>query len=79
MAREIDKAGIPTVLITPMPSVALNVGANRIEVGTAITHPLGDPGLNDEEEFELRRRLATDALGLLAERIDEQVVRRLAS
>jgi glycine reductase len=62
-----------------MPSVALNVGANRIEVGTAITHPLGDPGLNDQEEFELRRRLVTDALGLLSERVEEQVVRRLAS
>jgi glycine reductase len=62
-----------------MPSVALNVGANRIEVGTAITHPLGDPGLSEKEEFELRRRLVTDALALLAERIDEQKVRRLAS
>jgi glycine reductase len=62
-----------------MPSVALNVGANRIEVGTAITHPLGDPGLSESEEFELRRRLVADALGLLSERIDEQMVRRLAS
>ena len=64
------------MLITPMPSIASNVGANRIVVGTAITHPLGAPELAHEQEKALRRRMVEEALEVLAERIEGQTVRR---
>ena len=66
------------MLITPMPSVASNIGANRIVIGTAITHPLGDPELGHDAEKTLRRRMVETALEVLAERVESQTV-RLAS
>jgi glycine reductase len=62
-----------------MPSVALNVGANRITLGTAITHPLGAPDLEPDQERRHRRRIVEKALNLLAQRIEGQVVEDLAS
>jgi glycine reductase len=41
MVRELERLGLPTALISPLSSVALSVGANRILRGTAITHPVG--------------------------------------
>ena len=37
--------------ITP---ISLTVGANRIIPTVAIPHPLGDPNVTDEQEFEMR-------------------------
>lgn len=59
-----------------MPSVAANIGANRIVVGTAITHPLGAPELEHDQERDLRRRIVARALQVLAERVEGQTVRR---
>jgi glycine reductase len=57
-----------------MPSVAVTVGANRIVTGTAITHPLGDPSLEPEQERAHRKAIVQKALTLLAERVEGQVV-----
>lgn len=57
-----------------MPSVALNVGANRITTGTAITHPLGAPDLDPAAERRQRRAIVERALALLAEKVEGQVV-----
>jgi glycine/betaine/sarcosine/D-proline reductase family selenoprotein B len=65
---------VPTVLVTPMPSVALNVGANRITTGTAITHPLGAPDLAADDERHHRRAIVEQALELLARQVEGQVV-----
>lgn len=59
-----------------MPSVAGNIGANRIVVGTAITHPLGEPELDYDHEKGLRRQMVARALELLAERVEGQTVRQ---
>jgi len=64
------------VLITPMPSVAGNIGANRIVVGRAIAHPLGAPEMEREQEREIRRQMVARALEVLAERIASQTVRQ---
>ena len=64
------------MLITPMPSVAGNIGANRIVVGTAITHPLGAPELEYDQERQLRRQMVARALEVLAERVEGQTVRQ---
>lgn len=55
-----------------MPSVAQNVGANRIVVGTAITHPLGLPERPAGEERRYRHRMVLQALDLLAKKVEEQ-------
>jgi len=41
LAKEIERAGIPTVYVTSLPTVATMIGANRIIRGPAITHPFG--------------------------------------
>lgn len=65
MAKELERAGIPTVLVTCLTNVAEMVGANRILAGVAIPHPVGDPGLAAEEEQQQRRRLLLRALEAL--------------
>jgi len=65
MAKEIERAGIPTVHVTNLVTVARNTGANRILPGRAIPHVFGDPSLAPDEERRLRRRLVEEALALL--------------
>ena len=65
MAKELERAGIPTVLVTCLTNVAEMVGANRILSGVAIPHPVGNPGLAQEEERQMRRRLLMRALEVL--------------
>ena len=66
MAKEIERAGIPTVHVTNLVSVAKSTGANRIFMGKAIPHVFGDPSLPPEDERRLRRRLVEEALAMLA-------------
>jgi betaine reductase len=66
MTKEIEKAGIPTVHVTNLVSVAENAGAKRILPGRAIPHVFGDPSLTPEEERRFRRQLVEKALSLLA-------------
>jgi glycine/betaine/sarcosine/D-proline reductase family selenoprotein B len=58
LAKEMERAGLPTVFVTSLPTIATMVGANRIVRGPAITHPFG---MNEEE----RRRIVERALELL--------------
>ncbi len=57
--------------VTP---ISLTVGANRIVPAVAIPHPLGNPKLNAEEEFGLRKKLVEEALQALATPVSEQHV-----
>lgn len=57
--------------ITP---ISLTVGANRIIPTVAIPHPLGDPNVTDEQEFEMRYHLVEKALRALETPITEQTV-----
>lgn len=65
MAKELERAGIPTVLVTCLTNVAEMVGANRILAGVAIPHPVGDPGLTAADEHAQRKRLLLRALEVL--------------
>jgi glycine/betaine/sarcosine/D-proline reductase family selenoprotein B len=67
LAKEIERAGIPTVYVTSLPTVATMIGANRIVRGPAITHPFGlDPGE--------RRRIVERALMLLETDVEPNTV-----
>jgi glycine reductase complex component B subunit gamma len=67
LTREIEKAGIPTVLITTLVPTAQTIGVNRIVQGAGITHPLGDPKLSEEGEKALRKQLLEAAFRKLTE------------
>ncbi len=54
--------------------ISLTVGANRIVPTIAIPHPLGNPNLDKDREYELRYDLTEKALKALETDIDEQTV-----
>jgi glycine/betaine/sarcosine/D-proline reductase family selenoprotein B len=67
LAKEIERAGIPSVYVTSLPTVATMIGANRIVRGPAITHPFG----LDEDE---RRRIVERALVMLETDVEPNTV-----
>ena len=71
LAKEIERAGIPAVYVTSLPTVATMIGANRIVRGPAITHPFG---LDADE----RRRIVERALVLLETDVEPNTVWELS-
>jgi glycine/betaine/sarcosine/D-proline reductase family selenoprotein B len=71
LAKEIERAGITTVYVTSLPTVATMIGANRIIRGPAITHPFG---LDADE----RRRIVERALELLETEVEANTVWEVA-
>ena len=65
LEREIERAGIPAVLITTLVPTAQMLQANRIVAGVGITNPMGDPRLSLEEEKVLRSNILMKALETL--------------
>lgn len=57
--------------VTP---ISLTVGANRILPTVAIPHPLGNPALSKEEEYELRYKLVDRALKALETEVEGQKI-----
>jgi glycine reductase complex component B subunit gamma len=62
LEKEIERAGIPAVLVTALTPTAKMLHANRIVQGVAITNPLGNPEIPIQEEQALRRRIVAGAL-----------------
>ena len=54
--------------------ISLTVGANRIVPTVAIPHPLGNPELEKDREYELRYHLVSKALKALETEVDDQKV-----
>jgi glycine reductase len=67
LEKEIERAGIPAVLITALVPTARTLNANRIVQGIGITNPLGNPGASEAEEKVIRRRLVLEALQMLTQ------------
>jgi len=65
MAKELERAGLPTALVSALPQIPLSVGAPRIVPGLAIVHPLGDPSRPGPEEVGYRRAVVRTALAAL--------------
>ena len=57
--------------VTP---ISMTVGANRIVPTIAIPHPLGNPALEKEEEYKLRRELVEKALVALQTEVEDQTI-----
>lgn len=62
MVNEIEKAGIPTALITNMTAVARSIGSPRIIPGVAINNPCSDVDRPMEEQLKMRRDYIERAL-----------------
>jgi betaine reductase len=65
MSKEIERVGIPVVVISALPPLALQAGANRVIQGVKIEHVCGDPALPPEADRALRRDLVERALQAL--------------
>jgi len=74
MVKEIERAGIPVVHMCTIVPISLTVGANRIVPTVAIPYPLGNPGLSEDGEKQLRRDLVRKALKALETEVHGQVV-----
>ena len=74
MVKGIEKYGIPVVHMCTVVPISLTVGANRIVPTIAIPHPLGNPNLDEKEEYALRKRLVDKALNALVTEVEDQTV-----
>jgi betaine reductase len=70
MAKEIERSGIPVAYVTTLTSLAEENRANRIVAGVRIPHPLGNPSMTADNEFDLRTELTRLALGVLTESVE---------
>ena len=70
ISKELDRAGLPVVLISAMYPVAEQVGASRIVKAVAIPHPCGDPSLPPELDSQLRREIVATALKALQAKVE---------
>ncbi|MBI4523533.1 MAG: glycine/betaine/sarcosine/D-proline family reductase selenoprotein B [Deltaproteobacteria bacterium] len=69
ISKELDRAGIPTAVISAMYPVVEQVGASRIVRGVRIPHPCGDPTLSAELDGRLRRGIVETALKALVSEV----------
>ena len=65
MVKAIEAAGLPVVHMCTVTPISMTVGANRIVPTIAIPHPLGNPELDKDEEYALRKSLVKKALEAL--------------
>lgn len=74
MAKEIERAGFPVVIMCNLIDVAKTVGSNRMVPTVSVPYPLGDPQLSKEAEWALRYHRVGVALDALATEITEPTV-----
>jgi betaine reductase len=72
--KEIERGGIPVAFITPMASLAKQMGAKRIITGIRIPHPCGDPSVSEEADRALRREIVNCALEAIQTDIDAPTI-----
>jgi glycine reductase complex component B subunit gamma len=74
MSVELERRGLPTAMISALPPVARELGANRVVRGVKIPHPCGDPTLEPEADRALRQRIVCAALDSLTHAIDRSTI-----
>lgn len=74
LAKEFERAGLPTALVTAIPAIAESLGVHRIVTGTAVSYPFGDPELPPEAERDLRREVVERALTAVRTAVDQPTV-----
>lgn len=61
-------------MISALPPVALELGANRVVRGVKIPHPCGDPTLDAPHDALLRRQIVGGALAALSSPIGRPTI-----
>jgi glycine reductase len=74
MAKEIERAGIPIVVLCNLLNVAQSVGVNKMVQTVSVPYPLGDPNMSPEEEWKLRYHRVGVALDALTKDVEDQTV-----
>ena len=74
MVKSIEAAGLPVVHMCTVTPISMTVGANRIVPTIAIPHPLGNPALDKDEEYALRKDLVMKALNALTTEVEDQTI-----
>ena len=74
MVKAIEAAGLPVVHMCTVTQISMTVGANRIVPTIAIPHPLGNPALDKDEEYALRKDLVMNALNALTTEVEDQTI-----
>ena len=66
--------GIPVAVISALPPLAMQAGANRVVQGVKIEHVCGDPSLPPDADRALRRRLVEQALRALQTPVEQPML-----
>jgi len=74
MAVEIERRGLPVAMISALPPVALELGANRVIRGVKIPHPCGEPDGDPAHDRAVREEIVSRALVALATRIERPTI-----
>jgi glycine reductase len=72
LEKEIERVGVPAVLITTLLPTAKLVGANRVVQGIAVTSPVGNPRVSNKEEKAIRKKMLESVFELLASEMPDQ-------
>ena len=74
LAKEFERAGFPTALVTAIPAVAESLGVYRIVTGKGVSYPFGDPQMAPEAERAFRRSIIERALRAMKTSVDSPTV-----
>jgi glycine/betaine/sarcosine/D-proline reductase family selenoprotein B len=76
LAKEFERVGLPTVIVTSLPDVAVQMGANRVLRPRASTfhHPFGVAQMDADHERIWRREAVLAALKVLQTPVDGPTV-----
>lgn len=71
LQKEIEKVGIPAVLVTALPPAARVLNASRIVEGVRVTNPLGDPDASSAAvERAIRRDIVERCMQALTRAVE---------
>jgi glycine reductase complex component B subunit gamma len=74
MAVEIERRGLPVAMISALPPVALELGANRVIRGVKIPHPCGEPDGDPAHDRAVREEIVRRALTALSTRVNQPTI-----
>ena len=70
----IEKASLPIIHITALPTISRMVGIHRVLRGSSVTNVLGDTALAAKHERKLQRKYVLRALEILRVDIKERQI-----
>lgn len=74
LAKEFERAGLPTAHICSIVPVAEMLGSNRIIEAYKVVSPVGNPDLRPKAEKKFRRSIVEKSLEALGTDLKEQTV-----